>query len=184
MWCSQTALVQLIDGHLQRYPAMKPRDVYKLLYQGIMGLEHLVVSPEEFAARLRTEYRTASPSDVEPLWETVRPDGALGRLNLRPFRMQQGDLESLVVACLRTAQRVWGAPEDLHGAWRTLVALCQSGQWEAFPLPEVLAFSARLEEQAYPAVHHSARYREAYRPAYRLVGREFLGLIESANPDR
>jgi hypothetical protein len=184
MWHSQTALAQLIDDHLQRYPAMEPRDVYKLLYQGVMGMGHLVVSPEGFAARLRTEYEAVSPGDVEPLWETVRPDGALGRLNLRPFRVQQGDVESLIVACLRTAQRVWGTPEDLQGAWATFVTLCQSGEWEAFPLREVLAFSARLEKHAYPAVHHSAHYREAYKPAYRLVGREFLFLIESANPDR
>jgi hypothetical protein len=184
MWCSQTALAQLIEDHLHRYPAMEARDVYKLLYQGVMGLEHLVASPEEFAARLRTEYEAVSPSDVEALWEAVRPDDALGRLNLRPFRLQQGNVESLIAACLRTAQQVWGTPQDLQGAWATFVTLCQSGQWEAFPLPEVLAFSARLEERAYPAVHHSARYRLAHKPAYRLVGREFLHLIESASPDR
>lgn len=173
-WRSQSALTRLIDGHLAWYPAMEPHDVYKLLYQGVLGPKHLVASPGEFTARMRAEYEVESPDDAEPLWETVRPDGALGRLNLRSFNARRGDLESLVAACLQTAERAWGTPEELRAAWATFVALCRAGQWRVFPLPEVLAFSAWLEGHGYPIVHHSAQYREAYKPAYRLVGREFL----------
>ena len=31
------------------------------------------------------------------------------------------------------------------------------------------ALTAQLEQQGWPAVHHSAGYREASRPAYRVV---------------
>ena len=156
---------------------MEPRDVYKLLYQGILGLEHLVASPEDFAARLRAEYEDVSADNTKPLWEAVRPDGTLGRLNLRPFKAREGDVELLTAACLRTAGQVWGMPDELRAAWATFVELCRAGQWPAFSLPEVLAFSVWLEDGAYPAAHHSPRYREAYRPAYRLVALEFLELI-------
>lgn len=169
MWRSPTALAQLISGHLERYPAMELRDVYKLIYQGVLGLEHLVTLPEEFAARLRAEYKAVSPDDAEPLWQPVRPDGTLGRLNLRPFKARGGDVDLLVVACLQTAERVWGRPEELRAAWATFVDLCRAERWRAFLLPKVLAFSAWLEDHGYPTIHHSARYREAHRPAYRLV---------------
>jgi hypothetical protein len=179
MWHSQTAMTQLIGGHVERRPAMEPRDVYKLLYQGILGLEHLVASPEDFATRLRAEHKAVSPDDAELLWEAIRPDRTLGRLNLRPFKAQRGDVELLTAACLRTAGRVWGTPDELRAAWATFADLCRAGQWPAFSLPKVLAFSAWIEDRGYPAAHHSPRYRETYRPAYRLVGRELLDLIGS-----
>ena len=167
-------LTRLIDEHLARHRAMEPRDAYKLLYQGVLGPEHLVASPEDFAARLRTEYETVPPCAAEPLWEPIRPDGALVRLNLRSFKAGRGDVERLITACLQTAERTWGTPEELRVAWATFVELCRAGQWEVFPLPEVLAFSAWLEEHGYPIVHHSACYREADKPACRLVGRESM----------
>ena len=173
----RASLTYLIDEHLAQYPAMQLRDVYKLFYQGVLGLKHLVASPETFAARLQAEYEGIPPDDAEPLWETVRPDGALGRLNLRPFKARRGDVESLIVACLRTAGQVWGIPDDLQAAWATFVGLCRTGRWEVFPLPGVLAFSGWLEDHDYPATHHSERYREAYGPAYRLAGRESWDLI-------
>jgi len=173
-WRSPTALACLLDAHLSRYRLMQPGDVYKLLYQGILGSEHLIASPEEFAARLQQEYDAVSAKDVEPLWEAVRRDGALGRLNLRPFKAQSGSLEMLTRACLETAEQVWGAPQDLRDAWITFVALCRSGHWTVFSLPQVLGLAARLEEQDYPPVHHSPRFTEAYRPAYRLVAREWI----------
>jgi hypothetical protein len=176
MWRSQRALTQLIGEHVERRSAMEPRDVYKLLYQGILGLEHLVASPEGFAARLRAEYEGVSADNAELLWETVRPDGTLGRLNLRPFKAREGDVELLTAACLHTAGQVWGTPDELRAAWATFADLCRAGQWPAFSLPEVLAFSAWIEEREYPAAHHSSRYREEYRPAYRLVASEFLEL--------
>lgn len=37
-----------------------------------------------------------------------------------------------------------------------------------------LIFQAAMAAQAFPAVHHSERYRQAYRPAYRVIVRGFL----------
>ncbi|MBC8448640.1 MAG: hypothetical protein H8D78_12910 [Chloroflexi bacterium] len=172
-------LVRLIDEHLARHPAMEPRDVYKLLYQGVLGPQHLIASPEEFTERLRAEYETVPPWAAEPLWEPVRPDRTLGRLNLRPFKVRGGDVEELIAACLETAQQAWGTPEELQVAWAAFVELCRAGRWGVFLLPEVLAFSAWLEEHGYPIVHHSACYREADKPAYRLVGRESLSYLKT-----
>jgi len=171
MWYSQAAIVGLIRGHLARYPAMEPRDVYKLLYQGVLGLEHLA-RRGEFAARLRAEYEGISANGAEPLVEVIRPDGRLARLNLRPFKDFGGDWALLVDACLRTAEQAWGTSEDLRTAWSAFVAWRQVEP--IFPLPDVLAFSAWVEEHDYPAAHHSVRYRDMYQPAYRVVARAFL----------
>ncbi len=41
-----TGWMDLIASHILRYPAMTARDVYKLLYQGILGPEHSMPSAE------------------------------------------------------------------------------------------------------------------------------------------
>ncbi|MGB9722741.1 MAG: hypothetical protein ACP5OO_03965 [Chloroflexia bacterium] len=171
MW-DERALSSLIAGHLARHRAMAPCDVYKLLYQGVLGPEHLVASAD-FDDRLRAEYAALPAEANEPLWEEVRPDGELGRINLRPFKARGGDLERLLAACRKTAGQIWGTVEELREVWARFVEQCQSGLWEEFPLPEVRALAAWLEEQGYPAVHHSPAYRAANRPAYRLLARAF-----------
>jgi len=168
MW-EPDALTCLLDEQLARYPAAQPDDLYKLLYQGVLGPEHLITSPEDFALRLRAEYETLLPDSAGPLWEPVRPDRSLGRLHLRPFKARHGDLEWLIALCLRTAERTWGTAAELRSAWATFVALCRAGRWESLALAQVQALHDRLEAQGYPPLHHSAIYRQAYRPAYRLV---------------
>ncbi|MBU0495424.1 MAG: hypothetical protein KKB13_26560 [Chloroflexi bacterium] len=171
------ALAQLIDHHCQRYPAGEPRDVYKLLYQGLRGPEHLIASPADFAAHLQAEYEAVAPDDGEPLWEVVRPDGRLGRVHLRPFKARFGDLAALTRACLATAGPTWGTPEDVRAAWAVFVTGCRAGRW-TLALPAVLDLTRWLTEHAYPAVHHSESYRAVYHPAYRLVGREWNPWLE------
>ncbi len=170
MW-DDAAVYRLIAGHLARYRAVALGDVYKLLYQGVLGPEHLIASAASFADRLRAEYAALPAAEDGPLWEEIRPDGKLGRLHLRPFKARGGDLAALVAACLWTAERAWGTWEELREVWALFAAQCRAGRWKEFPWPKVQAFSAWLQAQGYPAVHHSAAYCRANRPAYRLLAR-------------
>ena len=159
----------VVREHLLRRPGMELRDVYKLLCQGVRGPEHLVTTPDDFAARLHAEWETVAAEDSEPLLESIRPDQRLSRVNLRPYKARGGEVEALVEACLEAAGSTWGTPDDLRQAWATFVVMCRTDPATAFRLDEVLAFSGRLEAQGYPVLHHSQRYRDLYRPAYRLV---------------
>ena len=181
MWRDSTQLSGLIRQHLSRRPRMQPRDVYKLLYQGVLGPEHIISSPQTFASYLLTELNgLADQPDTEPLTEPVRPDGALLRLNLRAFKSQEGNFDALLSACLETAQRKWGSLADLHAAWQVACELCQQGQLPGMSYQVWLSFSAWLREQGFPAVHHSQEYRELYHPAYRLVASNLLPLDSAA----
>ena len=55
-------LLETLDTHLARYPLMALQDMYKLLYQGILGPEHLIAEPEAFTARLLAELDAVTPS--------------------------------------------------------------------------------------------------------------------------
>lgn len=169
MW-TEPALCRLIAAHRHRHAVMEARDVYKLLYQGVLGPEHLVHSPADFAARLRAEHQSVPPASDEPLWEAIRPDGGLVRLNLRPFKARGGDVEWLIAASLDTAGQKWGTLDELRAVWGRFVEQCRAGKWRPhFHAAEVEALTAWLAEHGYPAVHHSAGYRNSSRPAYRVV---------------
>ena len=159
----------LVREHLARRPAMALRDVYKLLYQGVKGPEHIISSPEAFTERLQIEWDSLDPADDDPLWESVHPGGELLRLNLRPFKAARGDLEALTAACLETGRRAWGTQTELQLAWGQWTATCRQKLWSG-PVPEdVATFTCWLQANGFPAVHHSEGYRNLYRPAYRLV---------------
>jgi hypothetical protein len=169
MWNSLKGLAELVGAHRARRPAMELQDVYKLLYQGVLGPEHLVTAADDFVARLRAEWAAVPADDSEPPLEHIRPDKSLARINLRPYKAQGGDVDTLAAACRQAARCAWGTPEELRRVWLAFVEICRADPATDYPLDEAAAFSRWLEEQAYPAVHHSERYRALYRPAYRLI---------------
>ena len=146
----------VINAHLARRPAQEPLDVYKLLYQGILGPEHLIASPQDFEARLVSEVQSIAAIEDEPLWESIRPDGTLGRLNLRPFKARDGDIRALNAACLQTVTQVWGTKEMPRAVWNDFVAACRSGRWPLSWL-DIQHLSKWLDEHNFPAVHHTVR---------------------------
>jgi hypothetical protein len=153
---------------------MSPRDMYKLLYQGVRGPEHIITSPQAFTEHLAEEWDELDIAKGDPLWESIRPDCSLLRLNLRPFKALGGDRDELAAACLETGRRSWGTQAELLLAWDHLITACKQNLWPGPSLNEVVAFTSWLEEKGFPPVHHSERYRGLYRPAYRLVAADLM----------
>jgi len=168
------SLVKLFHQHISWYPRMEPRDLYKLLYQGVMGPEHLIASQEEFTRYLKVEFRRLRPDLHERLFEPVLPDQSLLRLNLRPFKSRQIPLESLVPLLLETAGSFSGELTALRAAWKGFVQSCEHGWITNFNIREVNQFTSWLEKMEFPAVHHSEVYRREYQPAYRLIAAQFI----------
>lgn len=177
MWDKADRVIALIEEHLARRPAMEPRDLYKLLYQGVRGPEHVITSSEAFMERLVGEWDDLDLAGGDPLWESIRPDGSLLRLNLRPFKAAGGNLDELASACLQTGRHSWGTPAGLQMAWDLLITTRRKDSWSGLALDDIEAFTSWLEENRFPPVHHSERYRSLYRPAYRLVT-AYLRLME------
>jgi hypothetical protein len=169
MWNDPERVIPLIMEHITRRPGMGLRDVYKLLYQGIRGPEHIIHSPAAFIHRLEEEWDGLDPEHQDPLCESIHPDGKLLRVNLRPFKAAGGSLELLGNACLQTTQISWDSQDDLADAWNHLATATWEGDWTRAFIEEVESFSHWLLENNFPPVHHSDRYRRLYKPAYRLV---------------
>jgi hypothetical protein len=172
MWTDPDPFISLLSEHLARRPGMRPRDVYKLLYQGVRGPEHIITSETSFREWLTKEWEELDHAAGDPLTETIRPDGSLLRLNLRPYKAAHGNPDQLATACLETARRSWGTAVELEQVWGQFVSSCKAGVWPGLTLQEVETLNSLLHEKNFPPIHHSERYRELYHPAYRLVAAE------------
>jgi hypothetical protein len=160
----------LLEEHLSRYPAMEARDVYKLLYQGVLGPEHIMPSSEIFSARLIDELASLDPDPSQPLLESIRPNENLNRINLRSWLATGRDINWLVDTCLETGKLSWGTLPELKQLWQAFSAQVESGQFSTISADQVRALSSWLEEHNYPPAHHSSIYAARYKPAYRLIG--------------
>jgi hypothetical protein len=147
MWNNPDQVTRLIAEHLTRRPAMQPRDIYKLLYQGVRGPEHIISSPHAFREYLVAEWEALNPGGDDPLTESIRPDGRLLRLNLRQCKAAGGSLEVLTAACLETARRPWGTQDELQQAWEAFVDSCRAGSWPDWTFRDVETFTSLLQEK-------------------------------------
>ncbi len=156
---------EVIGKQIELYPLMEMNDLYKLVYQGVMGSGHAVSSTEKAREWLLREIEDPGEgSDRETLIEEISPGGTIIRVNLRPFLCQQRDPESLLRAFVRTGRECREDPGRIEEAWRA----AESVQRE-FSADQMRAFISIQRETGFHAVHHSKRYRDLYRPAYRVA---------------
>ena len=154
---------------------MELADVYKLLHQAAMGAEHALDDPAGIRSRLESEAVQPEGSFDEPIADVISPDGKLARIHLRPYLASGHSLEALADAFLRTAQSYTGSSGKLAKFCACLGDLAAAGGIP-YAREDVERYFASIAERGYPIVRHSAAYRDAYRPAYRVVTLEYLAI--------
>ena len=159
----------LITEHFRFRPLMKARDLYKLLYQGVFGVSHII----DEGTRLRLEEEAASlnykKSHEEPLLENISPIGTFVRINLRPYLLRGLSLDRLYSAMIQTAE-IKGCSECFLEVWNVLKKLFNSGLLKVAP-KELETLENELRLGPFPQ-HHSQEYRRSYNPAYRVISRK------------
>lgn len=164
---------QLLGQHLQRYPDMALADIYKLLHQAAMGPGHAIRDEAQARAALDEECARLQAGPSDPPRDPIAPDGRLGRVHLRPYLAEGGDIAALADALLRTARELSPDAGRLTKFCACLGDLAEAGGIP-FARRDVEDFIGDIASRGYPILHHSPRYREAYRPAYRVVALDFL----------
>ncbi len=150
--------------HAARYPKMQPTDAVKLLFQSEFGGGHLVADEERFRAYLRAEYERTPKDEISTLCEEIG-DGML-RVYLAP--LDASDLDLLAAAFLKGAKETKGSVVRFEEKLAVLRELTEKGTF-AFSPRELDDYLTAYRDAGYPAVSHSDAYRQAYRPAYRIV---------------
>lgn len=161
-------LLGLIELHLRTHPGFGVEDLAKLIYQGVFGADHLIVHEERFVRELCGEWEALNEKQFprEPLFELADPLAHVYRLNLRPAKRRGVDPEALA-RFLVHQPRKGGTPQEFRRRWELVVELAEEGA-VPFPPEAVRSYGALLAETGI-VPRHSAAYRRANRPHYRLV---------------
>lgn len=156
-------------SYLQNHPDSEITDCFKVLYQSTFGCGHLIADPCAAADYIRREAAEASNTSDHTL-EAL--DGDYTRV---PLTLLQNGLSADTLAKLFTlsAQKPHGDIPQLTEKLAVLLQLARE-QLIPFSADAVQSAAAAWGASGYPAVHHSARYRETYRPAYRLIHNDYI----------
>jgi hypothetical protein len=162
----------ILRAHLTRYPSMQIQDVYKLVHQATMGSEHAMSSLEGARNWMERELAEMGLGPDEPVLDPISEDGQIVRVHLRPFVAGGGASDALLDAFIRTANEYRGDVQILKNYWNIATGI------GCYPLTEMDDFIQSMQAENYPAVHHSPEYERLYRPAYRVVWRKFICLVD------
>jgi hypothetical protein len=153
-------------GHFRMRPLMRATDFYKLIFQGVFGVGHIMGASARRWLDEESEGLNLNDGLEEPFLEGVAVDGSMVRVNLRPFLRRGLDLAALYEAMVES--EVEGSDEEFMEIWSVLKDLVDRGDI-AVDREELQGLDRELREEGCRPHHHSQAYREAYKPAYRVV---------------
>ncbi len=157
-------LKQILREHAKRYPLMQPTDAVKLIYQNEFGGGHLIRDKEACLNHLHREYKTVEKNTSTPLYEYI--GNGISRVNLAALK--ETELKKLGQDFIYSAANHKGTMDSFLSKLSVLVELTGLGVFAFSPI-ELAAYLAEYEKLGYPTVSHSSKYRQMYRPAYRVV---------------
>ena len=163
-------LRQFIKTHITRRPKIEAQDVYKLLYQGVYGVGHILSEKAWDHLIEESERINIEEYQEESLTELVSPDGTMIRVNLRPYLRRQMDLEKLYEVMKISAD----VPRDdgkFISFWHEFKALVREDNLE-FSWENIREIDNSLSNEGPKPRHHTHVYRMAYYPAYRVVQKQ------------
>ncbi len=167
---TKDALWELVNWHQRLRPKLEVQDVYKLLYQSVFGVGHIIRSGGQALECLKREMESIDLrlQPQEELAENISLDGSVVRVNLRPFARQGMEVEKLFAAMRLSAERNRGTMDEFKRVWGDFGSLVRSGAF-GFDHQKYREFDRFARDNKYPVVHHSLAYSRLYAPSYRVV---------------
>lgn len=169
----QTLTTAFLLDQCTRWPALRPWDLLKALYQSVFGPGHALTDPAAGLAWLREEL-AALQETVGP--ETELLDGVFCRIHLRYLKSSGLAPETLFRLFDLSAEAPCGSAAELEEKLAVLLALAREGRLP-FSEEEVTAQINEWQQTGFPACHHSEAFHAAYAPAYRVIRREFVWIL-------
>ncbi len=160
---------------------MQPTDAVKLIYQATFGGGHLIKSQAAVLENLRAEYSSVSHENMKLHTESL---GETSRIYL-DSELSEDDLSLIAKVFCASAKHYsvgYGSADEetkskFHKHLELLRELCRDGKF-MFSLTELDEYLSAYSSAKYPPVSHSEAYRNAYKPAYRVINSRYVRLIE------
>ena len=169
-------IAEAMAGIVQRYPAATLQDIYKSCFQDHFGVAHLLADRASVKGYIERELATAAAFDVS-YYELCGWQGRFVRVNLAVVRDGRLTADELTDAFMASAAF---SSNEVTEAWiaewnEILQAICKAElddqlanfQTDSMRLAELLAGGNYV-------MHHSASFRDAYHPHYRIIHRSIF----------
>ena len=163
-------LNEILLTHARKYPLMEPCDAVKLLYQSEFGGGHLIRDEKACLEFLFREYAATAQCNA-PLLEEI--GSGMVRVQLSALDAHGYAPQQLGQDFIRSAASVQGSMDAFVRKLSLLTLLTRQGDMP-FSIRDLEEYLAGYAADGYPAVSHSETYRNAYRPAYRVLQRTHL----------
>lgn len=169
-------LQDLIQRQYRRYPMMQIEDVYKVIYQSIMGPAHLLHDEKKAFTSLWEELAN-SPGKEKDLFVDISLDRKLVRVNLNVFTQLSGSAKKLFSAIQKTSLAITPDKEKLQKIWEIVGELVRDGELKVGEYAKWLAVTEKVRRNSFPPIEHSSLYRRIYTPSYRVILYDLLEYI-------
>lgn len=154
----------------RRYPALRPQDLLKAVYQSVFGCGHFITDEADGLSRLREELPNAACSEVEPM------DGDFCRVHLGVLNKTGLTSKTLFRLFALSSEKACGTQMLLEQKIEILLALAAEGRLP-FGYEQTAEAVKSWREAGFPSCHHSQEFRDSYSPAYRVVRQEYTSVI-------
>lgn len=163
--------IEFLRAQCSNYPQLQPEDLLKGLHQSVFGCGHFVdEKAEEYLRRELEEFVPSDGPEVEPL------AGAFCRVHLRYLSKYGLAPKTLFRLFWLSAIEPAGSAAEIEEKLEVLLRMASAQQLpvaygDLHPLVE------GWRKSGYPACHHSDRFRALYKPAYRVMRKEYARLL-------
>ena len=162
---------EILQRHLKDHPAAQVQDLVKLLYQSEFGCGHMIADEASALAYLREECESTPADPAAPLREEI--GGGFTRVNLAALPGAGLSPETLGRLFLLSARTPSGTKQGLEEKLTALQEMAREGALPGIDVEEAARFLDEYRRSGCPALHHSEAYREAEKPAYRVIRQEY-----------
>lgn len=160
---------EILKKHMDRYPDCEIQDLFKFIHQSSYGCEHMVSSLDKAVEYIKSEYKNGViEADIEPL------DGDYSRVPLSYIDKGLSP-ETFGKIFYLSAAKVDGRDALL----KKLDTVRELMEEELLPFDRS-EFEKAVDEWSkkdFCALHHSGRFREEYKPAYRVISNKFIPFL-------
>ena len=188
-------LENLLHYHYQLFPYSQIEDFYKLIYQAVMGPNHLIYSKERAFYYLNQEIKNLlflleNPCEksvkqlnqMTPLFVDISLHIPIVRLNLLPYITQKDELqkiekiEKLFFYFVRSAEEIIPKKENLIHTWQKVGEIIKNREL-GIDISKYEEFTEKIIHTNFSIISHSIEYKNKYNPHYRIIKKNFLAEI-------
>lgn len=163
--------IEFLQSQCHSYPLLQPEDLLKGLHQSVFGCGHFV--DEKAEEYLQKELESLEPSDGP---EVEFLAGDFCRVHLRYLNKYGLAPKTLFRLFWLSAIEPAGNAMQMEEKLEVMLRMASA---EQLPVSycDMRALVEEWRKTGYPACHHSNRFRAAYKPAYRVIRREYARLL-------